>query len=100
LHNPADEDFSMPDIQRLRETVTALERELHDVQSLDDETRSVLVEAVDEIRATLAKGGAADLQRASLIQRLTDATQRFEEAHPALTRTLASLIDGLGQMGI
>ena len=42
----------------------------------------------------------SELHRQSLIQRLTEATEKFEGSHPALTSVVTRLIDGLGQMGI
>lgn len=90
----------MAEMQRLRETVTALENELRDLDSLDDEARDLLTEALREIQIVLSKGGVEKLQQGSLLGKLEEATEKFEAEHPAFTQTLARLIDGLGQMGI
>ena len=48
----------MPEkIQKLRTLVDELEQELQGVESLDDESRSMLKEAADEIHDGTPKGG-------------------------------------------
>lgn len=85
--------------EKIRETVTALESELDDLKSIDDETRQVLLQALDEIRAALAKDGP-QIQNESLTDRLKHFAEDFEDAHPNLTRLISNLVDGLGQIGI
>lgn len=90
----------MTDIDKLRDTIAQLERELQDLESVNEDTRSALRDAIDEIQQALNKDEAHDLEHQSLIDRLNDATQDFEGKHPSFTQTVAGLIDGLGQMGI
>jgi hypothetical protein len=85
---------------KLRTTVAELETELHGLDSVDDETRQVLQEAVREIRAALHDEEAADWSRDSMTERLADAACSFEDSHPTLTGILRRLVDGLAQMGI
>ena len=85
--------------EKIRETVTELESELGDLESIDDETRQVLLQALDEIRAALAKDGP-QIQNESLIDRLKHSAEKFEDAHPNVTRLISGLVDNLGQIGI
>jgi chromosome segregation ATPase len=87
-------------LDKLRATVTELESELHSLQTVDEDTRQVLQQAMQEIRTALHEEEAAERQRHSLTERLQDAAHEFEGSHPALTGLLTRLIDGLGQMGI
>jgi len=87
-------------IEKLRATVLELEQELRTLQTVDDEARQVLEEAMREIRATLHDEEQAELQRQTLRDQLQTAAHEFEGSHPTLTGILSRLIDGLGQMGI
>jgi signal transduction histidine kinase len=87
-------------LERLKATVTELEEELHALKELDDDSRAVLREAVQEIQAALHEEEPGNLESQSLTDRLTDATREFEGSHPTLTGIITRLIDGLGQMGI
>ena len=85
--------------EKIRETVTELESELGGLESMDDETRQVLLQAVDEIRTALAKDGPP-IQNESLIDRLKHSAENFEDAHPNITRLITGLVDSLRQIGI
>ena len=86
-------------VEKIRKTVTELESELGELETIDDETRQLLLQALDEIRAALAKDEPHD-QHESLIDRLKRSAEKFEDAHPNVTRLISGLVDGLGQMGI
>ncbi|MCC7083858.1 MAG: DUF4404 family protein [Pirellulales bacterium] len=83
--------------ERLRATLEELRRGLTEVEQLDPALRSQLVAALHDIQSALAAKGSPE---ESLMQRLRDAAQDFEESHPALAGNLGSLIDTLGRMGI
>ncbi|MBC8871054.1 MAG: DUF4404 family protein [Planctomycetes bacterium] len=87
-------------VEKLKATVTELEEELQSLETLDDEAREVLEEALREIQAALNEEESAELEAESLMDRLNDATHDFEGSHPTLTGIIGRLIDGLGQMGI
>jgi len=80
--------------------ISELEKELSAVETVDDESRQRLLEAVREIRSTLEGNAASKLRPHSLIGRLQDGVQKFEGSHPTLTVTLSRLIDGLAEIGI
>jgi signal transduction histidine kinase len=70
------------------------------LDTVDDHTRRLLTEAMDEIRAALHAEESSELESASLADRLGQVAQAFEESHPTLAGILSRLLDGLGQMGI
>ena len=87
-------------IDKLRATISELERELRGIKSLDNESRRMLEQAVQDIRDTLQEREQPAADRQSLVERLQEAVERFESTHPSLTAVLGRLIDGLAQMGI
>jgi hypothetical protein len=86
--------------EKLRATVAELERQLSESQSLDDESRQALEQAIRDIRLSLEAQETGTPERHTLIGRLRSAVERFEGSHPTLTGTMMRLIDGLGEMGI
>ena len=88
------------DSQDLRTAVAELEHQLSTSSTLDAESREVLEQALQDIRAALKEQTNVDQQRQTLVGRLRLAVERFEGTHPTLTGTLMRLIDGLGEMGI
>ena len=91
----------MPErIAKLQATIEELQAELASLETVDDETRVVLEDAVSEIRAALRKEEHAELGESSLVTRLRDSAEQFEASHPTLFGIVSRIIDGLGQMGI
>ncbi len=95
-----------PDSARLKATLDELHQQLADVDELDPALRGQLTTTLDEIQTALAATrvpNTADKDNAasqSMVQRLRDAANDFEESHPAIAGTLGSLIDTLGRTGI
>ena len=90
----------MPEqIEKLKSTLRELEAELASIDTLDEETRAALEEAVEEISQRLRKRDYAP-QPDSLAARLQDAAGEFETSHPTLFGIVRRTIDALGQMGI
>ena len=85
--------------QPLRDTLDQLHAELERNESLDVESREALEGLVGDIREALARseGGSA---HAGLIDRLREATRKFEESHPTLTAAVGRVADALSNMGI
>lgn len=86
-------------LDKLRATLSELEHELREMDSLDDTTREQLASAAAEIAASLRRGKRSEeTLRAedSLQGRLTD----FEASHPQLAIIVGRLLDGLAQLGI
>ena len=86
-------------LEKLRSTLSELEKELAALDSLDDESREQLADAAAEIAATLRRGRRTETTsqaEASLQDRLVD----FEASHPQLAIIVGRLLDGLAQLGI
>jgi peptidoglycan hydrolase CwlO-like protein len=90
--------------QRLRSAIAELEHELAHLESSDPETRALLAEAAQDIRATLERMGPQETsptgdvtQSKSLIE---EKMLEFEASHPRLSLALTRIIDALGQLGI
>ena len=91
----------MPDrLERLRTTLSDLEQELAELDSLDAETRAILDLASREIHAALQKSEHPFPGHPTLVARLTSAAERFEVSHPNVAGVLHRMIDALGQLGI
>jgi hypothetical protein len=90
----------MPDrLEKIRETIRDLEAELASLDSIDQETRSVLETAVTEISEILQRPGSA-ASRDSLANRLQQVAQGLESSHPNLFGVVERTVNALGQMGI
>jgi hypothetical protein len=84
---------------KLRATLSELEAELAQLESIDDATRAALLDARAEIVATLERGkrsAATTRAERSLQERLVE----FEAAYPQLAGVVSRLLDGLAQLGI
>lgn len=91
----------MPDQQeKLKAIVRELERELRSFEAMDDETRDVLREVLEEIQGVLGGEEVTPSQQESWRGRLSDAAYQFEGAHPTIAGVIRRLMDGLAQMGI
>jgi hypothetical protein len=86
---------------RLRATLDELQRTLEEPGAVDAESRQLLGELVEEIQALLdrAPEDRADSDP-SLLDRLTEMTQRFEKSHPALTAAVGRVANALSNLGI
>lgn len=87
--------------QQLRERLEELHRELEATEAVEDESaRRLLEELMEEIREVLERSEDSDERHAPLLERLQEATVRFEESHPGLARTAARVVDALSALGI
>ena len=86
--------------EKLAATVKELENELHSLDTVDDETRTLLDEALQEIHVVLNADGEAGSSSQTITDRLHHAAQEFESTHPTVAGAIARLIDGLVQIGI
>jgi hypothetical protein len=85
----------------LRATLVQLHEQLRDTRDVNDETRVLLLEVIDDIRAVVSGSAPADQDgHGTLIARLRAAEHSFEATHPTLAGVISGLIDILGQMGI
>lgn len=90
----------MPDrLEKLRATLSELEKELASVDSLDDQAREQLADAAAEISATLRRGSRSE-RTSSAEDSLKDRLVDFEASHPEVATLVSRLLDGLAQLGI
>ena len=86
---------------KLRDTLVELHEQLRDTRDVNDETRVLLLEVIEDIRAVISDGAPAHPDsHGTLITRLRAAEHSFEATHPTLSGVISGLIDILGQMGI
>ena len=89
----------MPE-QNLRETLAELESELDQLDSLDDETRRLLTEAMGEIADTLREERVKELETGGLMERFEQVGRDLYQSHPTLGKLVGRMVDILAQMGI
>ena len=93
-----------PNSDELRRTVEELHGELETVHIADPDIRELLNGAIQDIRAALDRSAqqpqAAQPDHESIVGRLDEAAQHFEESHPTLSGTIRGVVDMLSQMGI
>lgn len=91
----------MPErIDKLRTLVKELEAELDALETVDERSREVLEEALDELRAALGETDTSSLQSEPMLERLQDAEQKFQVSHPTISGLVMRMINALGQLGI
>jgi hypothetical protein len=83
--------------QSLISQLDLLRDELADANSLDDDTRALLVEVADEIDVILDE---TDPNYRSLRERIDAATVRFEAEHPRFAGILSDITDTLAKLGL
>jgi hypothetical protein len=87
-------------LQQLKEKLESLQRHLESVEHLDDQSRQLLDDVATEIEGALADEQPERLTNESFTERLVVAARDFESHHPTFSRTLESIVDLLGQIGI
>lgn len=89
--------------RELRQRLEELHRELQEAEPIDPAALELLRKVMEDIRRQLEaaeQGSEADPESESLIDRLRDAVNDFEESHPALTDAAGRVIDTLARIGI
>ncbi len=85
---------------QLRDQLKALHQQLHESESLDEESRELLVTLLDDINRLLERKHPPPAEEDSLGDRLEGAAVRFESEHPALATAVRSVVDALAKAGI
>ena len=85
---------------QLQATLIELKAELATLDSLDEETRQMLLGTMREIESTLGKSHPSQQPPENVVTGLRDAVDRFESSHPTLTGILSRMADALAQLGI
>ncbi len=91
----------MPE-RRVRETLDELGRQIRAARTLGEGEREELDRLVGEIEARLDRGASGEegAEEPSLLQRLTEAAERFEASHPRLAEAVGRVVDALAALGI
>jgi CII-binding regulator of phage lambda lysogenization HflD len=83
--------------EKLESILGELHQQLTSAGDLDEQERTRLRQAADEIQRTLDD---TEVSSYSLAQRLQQATAHFEHTHPQLANTIGRIADLLSQLGI
>jgi hypothetical protein len=85
--------------QKLRELLDTLHQELEQVDSIDENTEVVLSNLRSDMQRLLDEKAGTIHKDESLMARMNDALEHFEEGHPKLSITLQLLLESLARMG-
>jgi hypothetical protein len=83
--------------RHLHETLVELHEQLARGEPLDPALRAELRAAVEEMRARVEAGEAAERP---LLERISDLMLRFGAAHPTLADAVGSVVRALARLGI
>ena len=86
--------------QALKDTLARLHAELEDAEPVDATLRAELERAIGEIREVIERERPAAAELHPLSEQLEALALRFEQSHPLLTQSIASVVRTLGAMGI
>jgi len=84
----------------LRNQLETLHSELNQTQSVDDDSRALLVALLIDISRLLDTSQASWDEDHSLVERLDVIAVQFEAEHPALGAAIRRIIDTLAKAGI
>ena len=86
----------------LRDLLSRVHERLSQADSVEPETRELLIALTGDIERALGRGGGPAGRAAANhpVQRLEGLAVRFEADHPSLAQVLRQLIDALGKAGI
>ena len=83
----------------LKDLLAKVHDELSDIDSLDDESASLLNTVVDDIH-NVRGDSPSDDESHGFIERLKEGVKEFEEDHPQLTEAVGRVVDALARLGI
>lgn len=84
----------------LRRQIEALHTQLTQVDSVDPQSRTLLIELLGDITRLLEKSGPGPAEDHNLAERLDELAVHFEAEHPSLGAALRRVVDALGKAGI
>jgi biotin carboxylase len=98
-------------IKELRDTLAHLHEQLENEAPIAVETRALLQEAMLEISEALERATSADSasttasaagsdEEPSLLDRLSQMAEEFEESHPAISAAMGRVATALSNLGI
>ena len=84
----------------LHQRIEALHTELSSVDSIDPQSRTLLITLLGDITRLLEKSASGLPDQHNLAERLDELAVQFEAEHPSLGTALRSVVDALGKAGI
>lgn len=84
----------------LRRQIEAMHAELSAVDSVDPQSRTLLIALLGDITRLLENSGGGSPDQHSLAERLDELAVHFEAEHPSLGTALRRVVDALGKAGI
>ncbi|HET9911075.1 MAG TPA: DUF4404 family protein [Anaerolineales bacterium] len=86
--------------QNLRELLEKLHQELEKTEAVDEKGNEMLRHLDADIRSLLKRSGAKAETDESMLERLQDTIDHFEDTHPRLTTMLSQMMTILSNAGI
>lgn len=86
--------------QDLRRQIEAMHTELSRIDSVDPQSRTLLITLLGDITRLLEKSAGNDSSPHNLAERLDELAVHFEAEHPSLGAALRRVVDALGKAGI
>ena len=86
--------------EKLRELIASLHAELQSADSLDDGSRAMLAQLMQDVEELAGSDAATAERQDSASGRLESAALKFEADYPKLSMTLGEIMDALGKLGI
>jgi hypothetical protein len=94
-------------IQELRDTLAHLHEQLENHAPLEAESKALLLSTIQEINEALERAGSgsgtrsdADEEEPTLLDRLGEMTEDFEENYPAISSAIGRVATALSNLGI
>ena len=90
--------------EKLKAALSTLHAELERLEDASPEEKQLLQSALTDIQSALEvatqESPPTAEEHESLLERLTESAQHFEDSHPTLSGMVGSVIDALGRMGV
>lgn len=88
------------DKKHLQDIIEKLHRELASADSVDEESRVMLRELVQDVEKLAGDAEVDGVEHHTTAGQLENAALKFESEHPKLSMALGEVIDALGKLGI
>ncbi len=86
--------------QDLRQQIEAMHAELSRIDTVDPQSRTLLITLLGDITRLLEKSSGSATAPHNLAERLDELAVHFEAEHPSLGTALRRVVDALGKAGI
>jgi signal transduction histidine kinase len=88
-------------MEKLRDSLEKLHKELKDAKQLDEESQKELRQMIEDIQLVLDKNEKVVVkEHHNLLESLKESSQKFELTHPELAGAINIVISSLSNLGI